>query len=391
MGHRIHSDLPSFAGKILPRERILGRAHDREQIGQHLALAAGGLTARARPVVTCLLLVFAMLLLAASLAPPAALAWQGNGDKPFPSRTVTWYGISPSSRPYVRTAALAINATGARVKLVEATRASSANIVILRPGPDTLYGRTPCTGTDTNRIVNGRRTPSYITWRPCIAVDGRAVFKQTADDATALLFAHEIMHALGLAHEPRRCATMNSPSIGIGPVSVPIHCAAVATAAPSGYYYCRLVQADDQSGLLSIYGGTRRPLTPAYCPVPGLALPTTLDVVAVDASAPSSYPDWRLRVTWSGLGADASGLLISAASDGCRPKGAAHDPSAMLQGPFEVIGSSGSFDIQAPVSGTWCVDIAAYAGDHPPFSSRTISGVGTQRSVPVVIAPFVIM
>jgi hypothetical protein len=74
----------------------------------------------------------------------------------------------------------------------------------------------------------------------------------------ALVVAHELGHVLGLDHEDRICATMNSYLVNRGPER--------CQAAPEGKWICRLLRADDVRGAVSLYGGTVRPIRgPEFC------------------------------------------------------------------------------------------------------------------------------
>ena len=63
----------------------------------------------------------------------------------------------------------------------------------------------------------------------------------------ALIVTHELGHVLGLDHEDRICATMNSYLVNNGPEHCP--------AAPEGMWVCRLLRTDDVRGAVSLYGG----------------------------------------------------------------------------------------------------------------------------------------
>jgi Matrixin len=75
----------------------------------------------------------------------------------------------------------------------------------------------------------------------------------------ALVVAHELGHVLGLDHEDRMCATMNSFLVDGGPR----HC----REAPDGMWVCRLLRNDDVRGAVKLYGGVVRPIRgPEFCP-----------------------------------------------------------------------------------------------------------------------------
>ena len=74
----------------------------------------------------------------------------------------------------------------------------------------------------------------------------------------AIVVAHELGHVLGLDHEDRICATMNTYLVD----GHPEHC----PAAPAEMWVCRLLRADDVRGAVKLYGGTVRPIRgPEFC------------------------------------------------------------------------------------------------------------------------------
>jgi hypothetical protein len=75
------------------------------------------------------------------------------------------------------------------------------------------------------------------------------------------LVAHELGHVLGLIHEDRRCALMNT---GFWSRCLP---------APT----CSILQRDDVRGAIRRYGGRPRPLRPELCPPAPVALSVARD------------------------------------------------------------------------------------------------------------------
>jgi len=72
-----------------------------------------------------------------------------------------------------------------------------------------------------------------------------------------VIATHELGHILGLHHDNRRCATMNSLA-GLRCTRVPFFYA----------WRCRLLQADDVRGAVKRYGGTVKPIGPVeFCPL----------------------------------------------------------------------------------------------------------------------------
>ena len=111
-------------------------------------------------------------------------------------------------------------------------------------------------------LCRGQATAGYV---PKAYGGGWAMVSRACGrfDAAGVL-AHELGHVLGLGHEDRRCATMNSTLWWRCPNSPQL-----------GQYRCRLVNTDDVRGAVRRYGGRVKPQGPLYCwkypppPAPG--------------------------------------------------------------------------------------------------------------------------
>jgi hypothetical protein len=139
----------------------------------------------------------------------------------------------------VDTAAFAWNSSGAHVQFVKSSRRSADLLVGIR------WFRVA--GEARLQRLQGRIVGAQIGIR-----SGQDRYTMT------LVTAHELGHVLGLDHEDRVCATMNSYMVD----NHPQHCAAP----PAGMWVCRLLRADDVRGAVSLYGGSVRPTRgPEFC------------------------------------------------------------------------------------------------------------------------------
>lgn len=176
--------------------------------------------------------------LAAALAAPAAHAYRLGGI-PWPgspARVGYWNGTPYG--PQVEQAARAWNRSGARVRFVRVRRAQARLRIVTDPrivADGTAHGLASVGYQPRNRIVLG--------------AGGGGV-------GLVGLIAHEFGHVLGLLHEDRRCATLNS-----------VAWSRCLPAPP-----CSILEADDVRGAIRRYGGRWRPQAAELCPPPPLAL-----------------------------------------------------------------------------------------------------------------------
>jgi len=176
------------------------------------------------------------LLLGALVLVPSAGAWHTLGAR-WPGSTIGYYDLSHGYGWSLQQAALAWDLSGAHVRFVPVPRARAQVIV----GAKLHAGSGGEAGEADMKVDRGRILSAVVYIR-----DGVDRY------AAAQILAHELGHVLGLGHEDRGCATMNSVLL----VDHPFLCAPP----PRGMWRCGLVTADDAAAAVHVYGG--RPLAP---------------------------------------------------------------------------------------------------------------------------------
>jgi hypothetical protein len=174
----------------------------------------------------------------AAVAVPSADSFRLEGGR-WPTTVITYYNEVPAYSWAVDSAAYAWNTSGARVRFLKTSRRNAKVLVGIR--------WFKAAGDANVHRTNGRFTSALVGI-------------QSGQDryTMALVVAHEFGHVLGLAHEDRTCATMNTYLDG----NHTEHC----PAPPPGKWVCRLLRADDVRGAVSLYGGTVRPIRgPEFC------------------------------------------------------------------------------------------------------------------------------
>ena len=168
-------------------------------------------------------------LVAAACAGPAQA--YGLDGIPWPGRPATityWNGTAYTAQ--LAQAVGAWNRSGARVRFVPASKRRAALRIVY--GPRSTFG--------VSGLSHGSASVGYQP-RNRIAL-GRGA----RGIGVVGVIAHELGHVLGLTHEDRRCATMNS--VAWSRCGLP----------PS----CSILQPDDVRGAIARYGGSARPLEP---------------------------------------------------------------------------------------------------------------------------------
>jgi hypothetical protein len=178
------------------------------------------------------------LALVAIAIPCSAGAFRLEGGR-WPTGTITYYNEIPAYTWAVDSAAYAWNTSGARVQFVKTSRRNANVLIGIR--------WFKAAGDASVQRGNG----GFVSAKVGIQ-NGQERYTM------ALVVAHELGHVLGLGHEDRVCATMNSVLVDTHTEHCP--------SAPAGMWVCRLLRVDDVRGAVRLYGGTVHPMRgPEFC------------------------------------------------------------------------------------------------------------------------------
>lgn len=191
-------------------------------------------------LITAALLALAPAAAHASPAPriadrPGARAASHIQGKRWPGRRITYWNGSKANRVYVARAAKAWNTSGIRVRFVPARSKRRAQVWIHQQ-PGFCFGFAQIGYSRYVRHAN-------------VDLSGT-----TCQEEQTVLVAHELGHILGLGHEDRFCALMNSTVQG--------QC---TRPRDPWRWRCRVIERDDLRAALRLYGGHARKLHRTYC------------------------------------------------------------------------------------------------------------------------------
>ena len=238
---------------------------------------------RGRRALPLALGVAALLVLAAV---PVADAYRFAGDR-WPNKTISVANRAPLYEPAVRAAIRAWNSARVGVRFVRAPAGRARVVFKYSPGGG---GPSGCEG------IAGGTGGGYPS--PFIQpMDVRVIKRCRLPRLRRLTAAHELGHVLGLGHEDRRCALMNS--VGSIATQLPSRCA------PGGPASRRLVLPDDVAGARALYRRKPKPVDGSvalFNPGNGTSIP--FDTGSVDFAA--SFVNRGLDYRWD-FGDAASG------------------------------------------------------------------------------------
>jgi len=214
----------------------------------------------------------------------------------WPSHVVRYHNDVRAIGDAVRKGARAWSSTGARIRWKAVPR-KRAQVVIRKVEMKHLSG---WAGPDRSSTPDGTRPPTGSVHGSVIKIDPSVVVLARNRPVEGLesperisagqVVAHEMGHILGLAHEEKRCAIMNSPLIAHCPVpEVP------------GTVRCGLLEPDDLRGLIRLFGGRiEKTPEPAFCRVETAPRPVEDFSVSIVRHDPlfndrmSLHHSWRL-------------------------------------------------------------------------------------------------
>ena len=140
-------------------------------------------------------------MIAGLVAPAQADAYKLVGKR-WPGRTITYYNAASRYAWSVNQAVVAWNGSGARIRFVRTTRKrAKVTIKVAR----SAWG-------ETGSATPGYPTCAYWINGKCLRRHSSVVRLSPGWDPwiMAVVATHELGHVLGLDHEDRRCAVMNS-------------------------------------------------------------------------------------------------------------------------------------------------------------------------------------
>jgi hypothetical protein len=264
------------------------------------------------------------------------------------SRTLTYYDATGTYRSEVRAAARQWNVSGARVRVRSASRRTAR--VIIRIDPRRTRTRA---GQARYVSINGIVRNAVISIQPGLAAQFRS--RAEARAGITAVIAHEIGHVLGLDHENRRCALMNS--------SLWADCGR-----PNELwrYRCRTIESDDIRGLVRRFGGRVRKRGSAFCNA------EAAPAAPVAISAATADPDGLLRVAWSMPAGNVAGVRVLR-RDGACPTSAA-DPAAQVVAQFASSpGAAQAANNQVTTAGVYCYAVFGLGALGRPGALATVS------------------
>lgn len=283
------------------------------------------------------------------------------GGAKWPTRTITYHSATPEFAGAIAAAVRAWNTSGARVRFKE-TPARRARLHI-------IHGKN--LGAGANGLASLGVVPADVVTRRTLAgvpmsgfpvpcgtrmhgpfgkparvrcVRGPHVWlervgKKAARDPRVVnemtrTVVHELGHVLGLNHVRNRCAIMSPDSMG--------RCERPA----AWQVRCRMLEADDVRGAIARYGGSMKPLAPAFCdlafpPVPPVGVAATFEAI-----------DRVITFTWSNAQDSSVGsVAVAVERDACATEPPPYRYSASP-------GTPGSYEFAVDAAGgRYCIAV----------------------------------
>ena len=198
----------------------------------------------------------------------------------FAQRTVIYHNPVAKYDAGVDAAARAWNRSGVRLRFKAGSR-SRAHVVFRINRRLGRYGFGTAGRAVSGTISGGRLRTGTIELLPNLLANGSSRGQKNA--FVAALVAPELGHLMGLDHEERRCATMNSSLQG--------EC---RTPPERWRYRCRTLERDDVRGAVKLYGGRVRPVGKEVCfAASAPAAPTEVTAVTMPGEAGTVQVGWR--------------------------------------------------------------------------------------------------
>jgi hypothetical protein len=284
------------------------------------------------------------VLLALGMAAPAQ-AYRLEHTRWY-THTITYYNAVPRYKQAAAAAARAWNTSGARIRWKAVSR-RRARVVI------TTSTRIPGAGQARFRSFHGIVRRASIRLLPNVAKEIPSPVAKRAVETAAI--AHEMGHVLGLAHEQRRCTTMNAALWEKCPRP------------PNPWQTrCRPLTGDDIRGAVRLYGGKVRKRLPAlYCDMePAPAAPGGLTATLTPGGA--AHLAWTMPATPA-----TQYVRVLRRQDAC-PTGSSDPAATVVEQVPATPGAPLTLDDSPPAQGHYCYAVIALGAYQRPSALATV-------------------